>query len=372
MKICLDLRYKTESGASSYIKCLVPQLLKFDKKNQYTIIKYSEQIFEFEQNIENIMLSPTGLKQFLWDIFILPINFNRKKIDLYHTLKNPGFVWSITKRVKTANSITTDYKGNFPISSKRYLYHKIYTNYFTKTCTRVIAVSDFVSDFLIESLKIDPEKVDIVYHGINKRFQPIGNQEIRSVLNKYGLPEDYILSVGNITPVKNHITAVLAFNEILNKISTNLVIVGSTNNPYFKEVYKTAKEKNILDRVFFPGFINNNDLVAVMNKANAMIFPSLTEGCPVTMLEAFACGLPVIASKRGGLWDLGKDCAVFVDDPMDFKTFSQQIIRLLSSKSLRDEMRQKALARANEFTWERAAKATIETYNRCFISTEFR
>ena len=364
MKICLDLRYKTESGASSYIKNLVPALLELDKKNRYIFVKYPDQHFEFEARADKIILSPSNndIVQLVWDVTVLPIKLQSNAVDIYHPLKNPGPFWGKTKKIFTVHSINIDYKGSFPISFRRHLYHTVYTNYFTKKCSRVIAVSNFLSDFIIEGLNIDKKYIDVSYHGVDPKFKLLPKNKIASVIEKYHLPDNFILSVGNITPVKNHLSTVKAFASIADKIEEKYVIIGSKKDPYFEQISEFIENTNLKDRIVFPGFVPSDDLPAVMNEAKLLLFPSLTEGCPVTMLEAFACGLPVIASKRGGLWDLGNECAEFVEDPMDHKGFAKKLEEILTSKETLESLSQKSLATAQKFTWENTARAHLNTY----------
>ncbi|MFQ5456760.1 MAG: glycosyltransferase family 4 protein [Nitrospirota bacterium] len=371
MKICLDVRYKMESGASSYIKNIVPELLRQDKDNTYTIVKYPYQSFDFEDMAESIIVSPRGgdILQMLWTTFILPIKLKMNRIDIYHGLKNPGPYWNPAKTVFTMHSITDSYRDNyFPVSLKAYIYGVFYSIPTVKHTSRLIAVSNFIKEYTSEYLGIDTKKIDLIYHGINDSFRQLNKDAIDTVLKRYGLPDDYLLCVGNITPVKNHITAVRAFAEISDKISINLVLVGGKDKPYYKELCQGVEKYKLSDRIITPGFIGGDDLVAIMNGARILIFPSLTEGCPVTMLEALKCGLPVVASRRGGLWDVGKECALFVDDPMDYKSFSNEIMKILSSERLEDELIQSSLNRAEEFRWEDTALATLETYIRCYES----
>ncbi|MBC8184785.1 glycosyltransferase family 4 protein [candidate division KSB1 bacterium] len=367
MIICLDLRFKTESGASSYIKNLVPHLLKQDKENEYIFVKYPDQKFEFELGKRKIILSPSSnaIIQLLWDVTILPLKLRDLGVTLYHPLKNPGLIWGNFKKVFTIHSINVDYKGSFPTSFRRHLYHTIYTNYFTKKCTRLIAVSEFLSNFAAEGLRINKKYIDVIYHGIDPKFKKLNDDQIAHTLKKYNLPKDYILSVGNITPVKNHLTTVKAFGLISESIKEKYVIVGATSDPYCQVVSDFIKKNNLTERVFLPGFIQSDDLPSLMSGAKLLLFPSLTEGCPVTMLEAFACGLPVVASKRGGLWDLGKDCAEFVDNPDDDKTFAEKIVYLLQSTEARSALSQKSLAVAEDFSWENCAHEHLKTYQKC-------
>ena len=365
MNICLDVRYKKESGSSSYINNIVPAILKKDRQNRYLIIKYPKQKLSFEQDVNEVILSPAGtsdLVQLAWTIGILPFLMWHKKVDVYHSMKMIGPIWPLTKYVMTMHSIYSNYKGQFPLDPKTRIFIYLNGNRVVTRADRVIAVSDFVGEYLREVFGVPREKIDVIYHGIDSSFQMYSAERILPVLKKFNLPGNYVLCVGNVTPVKNHLTAVRALANEKNRTDVHLVIAGDTGNPYAKSVLKEVQTHGLTQRVSFLGFVERTDLIALMSGAKLLLFPSLTEGCPVTMLEALKCGLPIVASKRGGLWDVGKDCCLFVEDPTDDKSFSEHMMHILHSDSLREGMRQNALSKAREFSWEQAAAAHIRTY----------
>jgi O-antigen/teichoic acid export membrane protein/glycosyltransferase involved in cell wall biosynthesis len=364
IRICLDLRYKTESGASSYIRNLVPQIFQLDRKNSYILVKYPGQKFDFENRAEKVILAPQGADwvHMIWTLLVLPFKLMRHKVDVYHGLKMPGPFFNPAGTVRTMHSISGSYKGEFPVSWKARLFDMFYGQPTIARAEKFIAVSDYVRDYLVDKHRISADKIRVVYHGIDNGFGVMGESAIRPLLRRYSLPANYVLCVGNVVPVKNHITAVRAFSEALRGVESHLVIAGAMQDPYYHKVTREIEALGLSSRVSMLGFIQNRELSALMNGAIALLFPSLTEGCPVTMLEAFKCGLPVIASKRGGLWDLGKDCALFVDDPKDHRGFAAHLANILSSPALREELRIKSLGRAAEFSWRRAGEDHVKTY----------
>jgi glycosyltransferase involved in cell wall biosynthesis len=365
MNICLDVRYKKESGSSSYINHIVPAILKKDRNNRYLIIKYPKQKLFFEKDVSETILSPAGTSdvvQLAWTIGIVPFLMRKKEVDIYHSMKMIGPIWMPTKSVMTMHSIYGNYKGQFPVNWKTKIFIYIDGNRVVKRADRVIAVSDFVEDYLIESFGVPREKIDVVYHGIDSNFQMYTSERISPVLKKFNLPANYVLCVGNVTPVKNHLTAVRALANEKNRTDIHLVIAGDLSNAYAQRVREEIQAHGLSKRVSLLGFVAGTDLISLMSGAKFLLFPSLTEGCPVTMLEALKCGLPIVASKRGGLWDIGKDCCLFVEDPSDDKSFSAHMMNILNSDAFREEMRKKALRKASEFTWENAAEAHIRSY----------
>jgi glycosyltransferase involved in cell wall biosynthesis len=361
MRICLDARFRVQSGSSSYISNLVPRLLSLAEDREFVLLKYPEQEFPWEDRVGKILLAPKGsdLRQVVWTTTALPRILERDGVDLFHAMKMPGPIWSAVDDVITMHSIFDPYRGRFPVSLKTRLFLTFLGTPALKRAKRLVAVSGFVKDYLVDRAGVDPDRIDVIYHGLDARFRRLPLEQVDAFRDRMGLPEDYLLCVGNVTPVKNHLTAVRALHELRDEVPACLVIAGGQTHKYYGRV-----RLKLEDRVITPGFVGGEDLVLLMNGAKALLFPSLTEGCPVTMLEAFGCGLPPVASRRGGLWDLGKDRALFVDDPTDHRGFAREALRLLHSPGLRGELGEKGLAAAREHTWEAAARNHLETYSK--------
>jgi alpha-1,3-rhamnosyl/mannosyltransferase len=233
---------------------------------------------------------------------------------------------------------------------------------------RVIAVSEFIRDLLVERYGIPVANIDVVYNGVDSQFRPRLPGQVDAFRRTLGLPDRYVLCVGNVTPVKNHLTAVRAFAMAGLPEEVQLVVAGGTEHPYADAVVREAKRLGVADRVRLLGFVASNDLPLLMTGARVMLFPSLTEGCPVAMLEAFGCGLPIIASKRGGLWDLGQEIAHFVEDPLDHASFAGALSRLFPDQEAIESCRANGLAAAEAYTWERAAMGHLQCYEKLVAS----
>lgn len=364
MRVCLDLRFKTESGASSYIRQIVPALLRTDPAVEYVAVRYSWQRFEFDAALKGVLVAPGGpdWADLLWTAAILPRRMTEAGIDLYHALKMPGPYWAGVRTVRTVHSITDAYRGQYPRTLKQRAYH-LYANPTVRRSDRILAVSHYVRDFLLERFLVDPERVQVVYHGIDPAFRPLERNACQPVLQQLGISRDFVLCLGNIFPVKNHITAVRAFGAIANRFpELDLVIAGGTDDPYFQLVEGAIAELGLQSRVRLPGFVKAADLPCLLNGALVLLQPSLTEGLGISMLEGIACGLPVVASRRGGLEEIGRNCAVLLDDPLDHEMFAVALGDLCGSERAREALRRKALSRAEDFTWMRAAEEHLRAY----------
>jgi glycosyltransferase involved in cell wall biosynthesis len=364
MRICLDLRYKTESGASSYMKKLVPTLLRNGSGVEYHAVKYRWQRFDFERELKGTIVAPGGPDWFdlVWTLTVLPLKMRLRRIDLYHALKMPGPYWFGRKTISSVHSITDVYKGRFPRTLKGHLYH-FYANPTVRKSDAVIAVSSFVESFLVDRMHMPPAKVSVVPHGLDPTFRVLPKEVTEPVLKCFGLGSDFLLCVGNVFPVKNHITAVKAFAAIAREFpSLDLVIAGGTQDPYCRRVLDTIRALGVEDRVHLIGFVRSADVAALMNRARALVLPSLTEGFGLSMLEAFACGLPVVASRRGSLSELGDGCATFVDEPNDHASFAAILRKICEHPELRENMSRHTLERAAQFSWEKTAREHLRIY----------
>lgn len=226
---------------------------------------------------------------------------------------------------------------------------------------RVIAVSEATRQDLIAFYQTPPEKISVLYHGVRPEFRPVTQPErLAAVRQKYGLGEGpLVLSVGTIHPRKNYRRLVAAFAEI-QQPEVSLVIAGSKGWTY-DEVFDEVARHNLEERVFFPGFVAEADLPALYSAACLFIYPSLWEGFGLPLLEAMACGTPVIAANRSALPEVVGPAGLLVD-PEDTPAIAGAMAKVLEDAGLRQQLAAAGQARSAQFTWERMAGQLIDLY----------
>lgn len=370
MKICLDLRYRVESGASSYIRNVAPAILRAGRGNAFVAVKLPGQKFDFLDGFSEVIESAgqSETSDLAWTAVRLPALLRDLGVDVYHGMKMPGPFFNSVRSVHTVHGMLEDRRARFPATAKARAFVRFYGKPVLRRIERLIAVSDFVADHLVRALEIDRDRIDVVPHGIDARFRPRPVAEVRRALDRMGLRR-YLLCVGNVLPVKNQVTAIRAFARLASRHpSLELAIAGDLKNGYARLARAEARRLDVLHRVKFLGFVPSDDLVMLLNGAEALLFPSLTEGCPVSMLEAMACGLPAVASRVAGLAEIGGGAAFFVDDPYDDGEFAATAGRLLADGRARAAASATARAAASGFTWERSARAHLDTYAACLAS----
>jgi glycosyltransferase involved in cell wall biosynthesis len=226
----------------------------------------------------------------------------------------------------------------------------------------IIAVSEATRRDLIELYHLPPEKITAIGHGVSGEWSPASGAEIGRIRQKYGISPDadYILTVGTLQPRKNHLRLVQAFARL--KGEARLVISGGEGWRY-EGVREEMDRLKIGGRVIFTGRVEDSELRALYSGAAVMAYPALYEGFGLPVLEAMACGAPVLASNTSSLPEVLGSAGLLVD-PLEVEALTAGIDRLLGDESLRRGLRSKGLARAAEFTWERAARATWEVYQK--------
>ena len=245
---------------------------------------------------------------------------------------------------------------------------------FLRAADAIIAVSECTRRDAIRFYGITEEKITVIYEGVSPRFRPASPEAVRAVREKYSLPEHFILYVGTIEPRKNLTALLEAFHHFLATCSSlsapcdlrpatcdlRLVIVGKKGWLY-ESFFHRLRELGLDDRVIFTGYVPDEDLPAIYSAADLFVFPSLYEGFGLPVLEAMACGVPVVCSNTSSLPEVAGDAALLVD-PTDVRALAGAMERVLMDKHLRAELRAKGLERAERFTWEGAARETLEVY----------
>lgn len=227
------------------------------------------------------------------------------------------------------------------------------------TADAVLTVSQTTKHDLVTFLNIAPERVTVVYNGVSGKFCRLDGVPERVRL-QYRLPDRFLLFVGTVEPRKNLTRLVKAFDLAARQIPHALVIVGATG-------WKTAplsqavSESPFRDRIVFTGYVDDGDLPAIYNLADALVYPSLYEGFGIPVVEAMACGAPVITSNVSGLAEIADGAAVLVN-PLDVCQIAEAIERVVTDSTLKDDLRSKGFERARNFSWDAAAAQVVASF----------
>ncbi|MCL6430951.1 MAG: glycosyltransferase family 4 protein [Anaerolineae bacterium] len=227
--------------------------------------------------------------------------------------------------------------------------------------TRIIADSYHTRADLIRLLGVRPERIEVVYLGVDETFRPVTDPvALAAVRERYGLPERVILYLGTLEPRKGLDTLIAAFARLAGDLPHHLVIAGKRGwytEPLFRQVRALGLER----RVHFPGYVAAGDQAALYSLADLFASPSRYEGFGLPVLEAMACGTPVVCSQAASLPEVAGDAAVLVP-PGDVEALAAGLRGVLQDSALRQGLRERGLERAHRFTWEETARRTLAVY----------
>jgi glycosyltransferase involved in cell wall biosynthesis len=283
----------------------------------------------------------------------LPVELVTGWLDAFYS---PDFVLpptlSATRTLLTVHDLSfLHYPDHFVPKLVRYLSRVVPRS--VATADRVLADSEATRTDLIEMVGADPDKVEVLYSGVGARFRPEAEPgEGERLREQYDLDpaRPYVLSVGTVQPRKNYVRLIRAF-AALQSDAHQLVIAGG-RGWLFQEVLTEAEALG--DRARVLGFVDDADLPALIRGASLFAFPSLYEGFGLPVLEAMACGVPVVTSNVSSLPEVAGDAALLVD-PTDEMELTEALRRGLEDDGLRRGMVSRGLEQAVRFTWERAA-----------------
>lgn len=217
-----------------------------------------------------------------------------------------------------------------------------------RKASAVVAISAQTKQVLIERFGVPQERIRIIYDG----YMPLGEPEAIE-----GMPRDFFLYPGTLKPRKNIPNIMRAFASFVAShpdSSQRLVITGTTGGSYHRVLVELVSRLGIAERVRFTGYVSDGQLATLNRRATALVFPSLLEGFGMPILEAMHAGLPVITSSVGAVAEVAGDAALLVD-PHDVDAIAEAMGRIAVEAQLREDLCRKGHARAEEFSWEKAA-----------------
>ncbi len=236
------------------------------------------------------------------------------------------------------------------------LYLRWSTRHNARAAVIVVADSEATRRDLIDVYGFRPDKIVVVYPGRDEAFVPVRDSRLLDATRaRYGLSGSYLLYVGTLHPRKNLVRLVQAFGQVLGRLDPSLCLVLAGQKGWlYDEIAKEIERWDLSGRVVLPGYVPAQDLPALLSGALAFLFPSLYEGFGFPVLEAMACGTPVICSNTSSLPEVAGEAACLVN-PLDTAELAQAIYAVCTGEEVRRAMAQRGLEQAQHFDWTRCA-----------------
>lgn len=365
MRIAIHAKVLSERqpvGIGIYVYNLLNAISKIDKENEYVL--YSNEPIIQKIRADNFKERILNFPK-LWTYIRFPFEFIGNKYDILFV---PKEVVPPLKRPKTVIVCydfgrLVDPKDRIAIDAKIHFW--IATHFALKTADKIIAISESTKKKIINTCKIAPEKVIVTHLGYDKEIYKSNydTDVIDKVKRKYGIRNNYIINISSLLWYRKNLPRLIkAFHICKSKrvINHQLVITGKRGEAY-SEIVSLIKSLNLEKDVVLTGYISTEDMPLLLCGADALVFPSLHEGFGLPILEAMACGCPVITSNLSAMPEVVEDAGVLVN-PYSEEEIAHTIERVLTDAELRRQMSNMGLIQAKKYSWENTARETLKVF----------
>lgn len=348
---------------------LIKNLQRIDQKNQYTVFVRDgeDPCIEETNNFKIKIIKSLSFAD--WEQIWLPRALKKEKLDILHCTSNTAPLFIKIPLLLTLHDVifleSIDFGGS-AYQNFGNLYRRVVVPRASKMAKTIITVSDFERENIIKKLRLTKEKINTVYNAKSDEFKKIENAPLlKQFKDKYELPERFILHLGNTAPRKNTVGVLKAYAVYCNLVT----------NPYPLVINSLGKEKisrlisthNIdmgqyLDHIIALDYIEKEDLPSLYNLSSIFLYPSFREGFGLPILEAMACGTPVITSNVSSMPEVAGDAAILVN-PNEPQEIANAMAQLTNNAELVAQKIENGIKQADEFSWKRTASKTLDFYH---------
>lgn len=372
-------------GIGNYTTSQLKKLFELDKTNNYYLLNFYE-----NTSLKDILLFPDNVQEFYFytgdanQVLRGMSNFQKiigdivrkfiseHKIDVFYvTSPFDGILHIESSWLESTKKVVTIYDVIPYIFKERYLQNKeVYHDYMTRIKTfekfdKLLAISESAKQDMIKYFNVDETSVDCIYAGVDECYTElqIPTDEKKDLKKNYNIQDEYIMCTGGDDDRKNIGELIIAYSNLPKDLTYRyqLVIACKLSEASENRYKKLAEHCGVGDRVILTNFVPLEHLIKLYNMACVVAFPSQYEGFGLPVVEAMACGTPVLTSNNSSLGEIAEGAAVLVD-PFDNKDITRGLIEILTKADLTDLVK-KGYERLEKFTWKKVAEATLESIN---------
>lgn len=349
---------------------LIKNLQKLDLENQYFIFVQDGPDDQVLEETENFRIIRFRAFFPIIEQILIPLKARKLKLDLIHFTSNTAALFPGTKLMVTLHDII--FIEVNPLREKEYssyqtfgnLYRRMIFRRLLKRVDRWITVSHSEKSIITRAIKrIAPEDIVVIHNGYSKHFKIIEDQaHLDQVRTHYNLPDRFALFLGNTDPKKNSKALIEAFARFANEEQSKLkLVIADLEESVLDNYLNQAEISHLKDSFHLTNYVKNKDLAAIMNLAEMFLYPSLRESFGIPILEAMACGTPVITGDSSSMPEVAADAAMLVN-AHSVEDLSDAISKLLGDSGLKQSLQNAGLIRIESFSWEQSARKTLDEY----------
>ena len=300
----------------------------------------------------------------LWEQFSLPRAVNQLNLDMLHCTSNTAPIRCKIPLILTLHDIIflepRDKSNKSLYQNMGWRYRRFVVPRILKKCKRIITVSEFEFNNIISKLHIPEEKMVMIYNGYNEWFKPVEDTEL--IYQQYIEEPGYFFFLGNTDPKKNTERTLIAYSHYLEKSDVKRkLLMADLDHSFMNDIIERNHIENIKDYMVIPGYIKNADLPFIYNNAFAFLYTSLRESFGIPLLEAMACGTPVITSNTSSMPEIGGPEVLMVN-PQHAEEITEKMLLLEKEETIYQKQKEIGIRRAQQFSWKYTAEQLLMVY----------
>ena len=356
---------KQKHGMDYVVLQEIRELQKMDTAHEYYVfVKPGEdRCIESTANVHVVELSCPSYP--LWEQWALPRAARKYGVQLLHCTSNTAPLWCDIPLVLTLHDIIflepRDKQNKSLYQNLGWFYRRLVVPRILDRCRRIITVSNFEMENIIAKLHIPRERMAMIYNGYNEWFRQLPAADC-AASERYISQKGYFFFLGNTDPKKNTERTLVAYSKYLQRSDVKRpLLMADLDRAYLDDIITRHHIEHIRHSIVMPGYIVNSDLPAIYNSAFAFLYTSLRESFGIPLLEAMACGTPVITSNTSSMPEIGGKDAILVN-PESSDDIADMMLRLETDAAFYARQRQLGLQRASAFSWEKTARQLLQLY----------
>lgn len=382
MKIGIDGRsLNTDRAIFRYTKNLLNSLSEIDEENEYLLFMEGAQPLNDIKYLNlsvNWRLVKAPHKIVLKDHFLFHNFIKRFNLDLFFHPDNTEFLSCHPRSVVAVHDLIPYLLPKLSLSSnplvrkQQDLYFYLQKKAIINSSSHVITMSNNSKKDLANVFGIKNDSISVTYESVEATYKPVPKPETLDILEKYGVDGDYIFCHAGFSPYKNVLRLVEAFFEFSKyNPGVSLVLGGAyqMDDSHYKEINGVLGKYLLHDKVIFTGYIPEEQLPAIYSGALLFVYPSMYEGFGIPLLEAQACGVPVVCSNTASLPEVVGNSAV-VFDPLSVADMAEKLAKVYANEGLRRELVEAGFTNVKRFSWSRCAKETLKVLEDVYKSVK--
>ena len=355
---------KNKHGMDYVVLQEIKELQQIDTENEYYVfVKPGEdRCVKSTKNVHIVELNCPSYP--LWEQCALPRAAKKYRVDILHCTSNTAPIWCDIPLVLTLHDIIflepRDKQNHSLYQNMGWLYRRLDVPRILDKCQRIITVSNFEMENIISKLNIPRERMAMIYNGYNNWFRPLEDKE--EVYKKYIPEKGYFFFLGNTDPKKNTERTLVAYSKYLERSDIKRKLLMADLEPdYLNGIIERNHIENIRKNIVMPGYIVNSDLPYIYNSAFAFLYTSLRESFGIPLLEAMACGTPVITSNTSSMLEIGGSDAILIN-PEKSEEITMMMLKLEKDPIFYEHQQKVGLERATHFSWRKTSEELLKLY----------